>query len=642
MLVVSRSPKNPVLAPTQNRAWESIATFNPSAVREGNTTHLFYRAVARPDALLTPYAGLSTIGHAMCKEDSEIERREQVIMPEEPWERFGCEDPRATFFEGTWYVFYTALGGFPFGPDNIKIAVACGDAPNELSEKHLITPFNAKAAALFPSRIQGEVALLLTAHTDWTEAYPRPTIAIARAKHVEDFFRESYWHDFHEHLGEYALPDLRRKDSDHIEVGAVPIETPQGWLLIYSHIQHYYDESRRLFGIEAVLLDRDDPQKIIGRTEAPFLIPEESYERYGTVPNIVFPSGAVVEGDTLRIYYGAADTTAAEIYLSLSNLLDAMSKEKRLSFVKRVSNEPILSSIPEHPWESKAVFNAASIELEGDVHVLYRAMGEDNTSVLGYARFDDGQTLSERLSDPVYVPRASFELKQGSPTGNSGCEDPRLTQIGDTLYLIYTAYDGAHEPRGAISSISVKDFLEKKFDQFTLPKLLTIEGVTDKDICLFPELVDGKYILIHRIDPNICADFFDDLSFSRLANRCFTLMTPRPGMWDSEKIGAAAPPIKVSEGWLFIYHGIGSDHVYRLGAALLDETGTNIIVRTALPIFEPVLPWEKEGQVGNVVFSCGVTLKDDTLFIYYGGADTAIGIATVSKSALMKKLLSAL
>ncbi|MFK5151241.1 glycosidase, partial [Klebsiella pneumoniae] len=84
----------------------------------------------------------------------------------------------------------------------------------------------------------------------------------------------------------------------------------------------------------------------------------------------------------------------------------------------------------------------------------------------------------------------------------------------------------------------------------------------------------------------------------------------RPGMWDGTKIGIAGTPIRIPEGWLFIYHAVGPDFAYRIGAALIDaETGTRVIARTALPILSPVLPWEKSGQVSNVLFSCGAILR---------------------------------
>jgi predicted GH43/DUF377 family glycosyl hydrolase len=206
------------------------------------------------------------------------------------------------------------------------------------------------------------------------------------------------------------------------------------------------------------------------------------------------------------------------------------------------------------------------------------------------------------------------------------------------LYLAYTAFDGSYA-RGAISSLPVKSFLAHEFN-WSKPFALTPEGVNDKDLCILPELFGGKALIMHRIDPNICAELFAGLPPTRAASSCTEIMGPRPGMWDDEKIGAAAPPIRVDEGWLFIYHGVGADHVYRLGAALLDaETATTVISRTSAPIFSPVLPWEKEGVVNNVVFSCGVILRDDTLYIYYGGGDRAIGVATISKTKLIERLL---
>ncbi|HVW71580.1 MAG TPA: hypothetical protein VHB93_00295 [Candidatus Paceibacterota bacterium] len=639
MLYVSRSSKNPLISPVRWRAWEALAAFNPAAVRKDDVTHLFYRAVARPDVLLTPYAGLSTIGHAVYQDD-DVHDRSQIIIPEQPWEAYGCEDPRATFFEGKWYVFYTALGGFPFGPSNIKVGVAIGSSPTELTEKHLVTPFNAKAATLFPERVNGDAILLLTCHTDYTPEHPRPTIAIARAKNVEDFWNPEYWNRWHETLADHALPELRRNDSEHVEVGASPVMTAKGWLLVYSHIRNYYDEHNRLFGVEAVVLDAHDPQKVVARTPGSIMSPKESYERYGAVPNIVFPTGVVIRGDTLDLFYGAADTVCGMASLFLPDLFDAMDEQYRLNFVKRFSKNPILEPIPEHAWESRCVLNAAAVELNGETHLLYRAQGTDNTSVMGYARVSKDFTVLERLPEPAYVPREPFELKQGDPNGNSGCEDPRLTLMGDTLYLTYTAYDGKTDPRGAVSSIAVSDFLAKRFDRWALPRLLTPEGVTDKDVCLVPGKVGDKYMIIHRIDPNICADVFDDLAFSRPVNRCIEILGPRPGMWDHEKVGAAGPPIRIPEGWLFIYHAIGADKVYRLGAALLDgETATNVISRTVLPILEPVETWERDGVIGNVVFSDGMTLSGDQLAIYYGGADTALGVATVSLSALVRKLV---
>ncbi|MGK3816851.1 hypothetical protein, partial [Enterococcus faecium] len=89
--------------------------------------------------------------------------------------------------------------------------------------------------------------------------------------------------------------------------------------------------------------------------------------------------------------------------------------------------------IAEHGWESAHVLNPTAFEADDDVHILYRAVGPENTSVIGYARSHDGFTIDERLSEPIYGPRADFEMKHAGPTDNSGCEDARVVRVGDRL-----------------------------------------------------------------------------------------------------------------------------------------------------------------------------------------------------------------
>jgi predicted GH43/DUF377 family glycosyl hydrolase len=206
--------------------------------------------------------------------------------------------------------------------------------------------------------------------------------------------------------------------------------------------------------------------------------------------------------------------------------------------------------------------------------------------------------------------------------------------------VAYTAYDGVHPTRAALSSISVKDFVAHRFDKWSTPQLTTPDAINDKDLCVLPEKFGGQYLIIHRINGQICADLLDSLDFSkRRIDRCIEMMAPRKGMWDSEKVGIAGPPLKTPKGWLLIYHGISRNSNYRLGAALLDlRNPTVVLARTADPILEPVMPYEQKGQVQNVVFSCGAVVRKDALLVYYGGADTVLCMAKFS----MKKLLSLL
>ncbi len=634
MYIIRRSTHNPLLSPIFDRQWESIGTFNGCPVQTGKLTHLLYRAQGRPDALMTP-AGISTIGKAISIDGETFQNRRQFIIPEESWEKYGCEDPRATFFEGKYYIFYTALGGIPFGAGNIKVAVAISKNLETVEERHLVTPFNAKAMALFPERINGKITVILTAHTD----EPPAKIAIAQCDRIEELWDLSFWEKWHADLDSHTINPLRFS-QDHVEVGAAPIKTKDGWLLLYSYIQNYFGGGERVFGVEALLLDLKNPTTIVGRTKGPIMVPEAMYERYGAVPNIVFPSGAVLQKNgRLDLYYGAADTTTARASFNITDLLSALVPARRTELAVRAKENPILKPIAEHTWESKAVFNAAAFELGGMTHILYRAMGRDDTSVIGYATSKNGIKITERLPEPIYTPREDFEKK--FHPGNSGCEDPRVTIIGSTIHMAYTAFDGVHATRVALTSISTKDFLARKWNKWTKPMLTTPDNVNDKDTCLFPEKIGGQYMLLHRIDPQLCADLLDTLDFQKQRlTRCIEIMGPRPGMWDSVKIGIAGPPIKTKVGWLLIYHGVSKTSTYRLGAALLDlKNPTVVLSRTVDTILEPLEKYEVEGVIPRAIFSCGSVLQGDTLFIYYGGADTVMAVAKVSVKKLLKVLL---
>ncbi|MDO8518307.1 MAG: hypothetical protein Q7S26_03395 [bacterium] len=636
MYVIRRSPHNPLLSPIVDKQWEARGTFNGCPIKRGNITHLLYRALGRPDALMTP-AGVSTIGKALSLDGKTFQNRRQFIIPVEPWEKYGCEDPRVTFFEGQYIIFYTALGGMPFGPGNIKVAAALSKDLETVDERHLVTPFNAKAMALFPERINGKITVILTAHTD----EPPARIAVAQCDKLEELWDISFWETWHAELDQHTINPLRF-EHDHVEVGAPPIKTKDGWLLFYSYIQNYFGGGReRVFGIEALLLDLKDPHEIIGRTKGPIMVPEEIYEKYGMVPNIVFPSGALLEKNRVDLYYGAADTVCAKASLNLPDLLAAMIPERRVELAIRAKENPILEPVADHPWESRAVFNPGAVDLGGTIHLLYRAMSQDNTSTIGYAATKNGIKIIGRDTTPAYTPKEEFEQKKGPPQGNSGCEDPRLTVLDDTLYMAYTVFDGVHPARAALTSISCKDFLAKKWSTWAKPVLTTPDAFDDKDMCLMPEKIGGQYMLLHRISPQLCADFLDTLDFTKnRINRCIEIMGPRPGCWDSEKIGIAGPPIKTDRGWLLIYHGVSKSTTYRLGAVLLDLKNPSIVIsRTIDTIFEPLEEYERVGQVRNVVFACGVVLRGDTLFIYYGGADTVVGVAKMSLKKLLKILL---
>lgn len=631
MFVVKRSPENPLLTPVHTHPWESAATFNWCPTKYKDKTVVLYRALSEPEILSEHHLRLSTIGYAESKDGTHFSQRKLFLSPQEDWEKYGCEDPRVTKLGNKYYIFYTALSGYPFNADNIKVAVATTKDFKKVDERHLVTPFNAKAMVLFPEKINGKLAAFLTVNTD----RPPSRIAYVEFKKEEDLWNQKIWDKWYQKLDKDSV-ELRRNDDDHLEIGAPPIKTKLGWLLIYSHIQHYYDPGRRTFGIEAALLDLKNPKNVIAKTKGPFIVPEEHYEIVGSVPNITFPSGGMIRGKNLEVYYGATDTYSCKATINLDNFLNSLVGEKK--FFERSKQNPILKPRPEKDFETNGVFNPGAIEVDGNIHILYRAFSNKNSSTLGYARTKNGEKIIERSDNPIYTPQASFEGK-GLEHGG-GVEDPRLTIFGDTLYVLYTAFDG-NIPQPAITSIKVRDFLAKKW-AWKEPKLLTPQ-VVNKDTCLLPKKVGGKYMIFHRLEGTICADFSSSLDFDKdsYLNKCIEVLHPRPGTWDSSKVGIASPPIETKEGWLMFYHGVSKNSHYRIGAVLLDlKDPTVVLARTSQPVFQPTAEYERSGVVDNVVFPCGLINRGGTLYLYYGAADYVVGVAKAKLSDVLKMLKS--
>lgn len=641
MYVVKRSHHNPILVPDRDHYWEAFATFNMSVLKKGKTYYGVYRAISAVDRLRT-LQQVSMIGLGKSKDGIHFEERIRFITPKEEWEKYGCEDPRITYFEGNYYIFYTALSKYPFEASGIKVALAISKDLKKVHERHLVTPFNAKAMTLFPERINGKITVIVSVNTDM----PPTKIAIAQVDRIEELWNKKFWEKWYTDIDKHVI-DLKRSSSDHVEVGATPIKTRYGWFLLYSHIQNYFPSDRnldRIFGIEAVLLDFNNPLKILGSTRGPILVPREPYELLGHVPDIVFPTGAILEKDTLFIYYGAADTTTCMAHVNMTDLISTMRPETSEKWrFRRFKNNPIITPDKTHPWEAQATFNPAALRIgkgkNMTTHILYRALSMDNTSSIGYASSKDGFTIDERLKEPVYVPREDFELKKIAG-GNSGCEDPRLTKIGKTIYMCYTAFDGIGPPRVAVTSIREEDFLLKNW-KWEKPIIITPAGFDDKDTCIFPEKTKGRYFILHRVGDEICGDHLKSLNFkTETIQKCIRIIGPRINKWDSLKVGISAPPIKTKYGWLLLYHGISKNyHTYRIGAVLLDLNDPAITLsRTSDSMFEPEESYEKVGIVNNVVFPCGMTLKDGLLYIYYGGADMVVGVATMELDIILTAL----
>jgi len=308
--------------------------------------------------------------------------------------------------------------------------------------------------------------------------------------------------------------------------------------------------------------------------------------------------------------------------------------------LSRFAANPIVESIKEHPWESKSVFNPGVINLEGRVYLIYRAWGEDNISRLGLAVSENGFKFTERLEEPIFEPKRTSEAR--------GCEDPRLTLIDGRLYMVYTAYDGL-VAQIALASIGVNDFLNHRWGAWHRHGLV-FPGFTDKDGTLFPERFDGRFAMLHRVDPHIWITFSSHLRCPWPRKEHKIVAGPATGMaWDGRKIGAGAQPIKTKYGWLLITHGSNHTHVYRLGVMLLDLSDPRILLyRSPNSILEPTEKCEI-GEPGthcvpNVVFTCGAVPREgnkemldaeDEVLVYYGAADSAVAVATAKVADLI-------
>jgi predicted GH43/DUF377 family glycosyl hydrolase len=224
--------------------------------------------------------------------------------------------------------------------------------------------------------------------------------------------------------------------------------------------------------------------------------------------------------------------------------------------------------------------------------------------------------------------------------GLGGAEDPRLTLINDTIYMLYvTLYSGL--PQLTITSIKKSDFLSRNWN-WQEPKNISPPGVIVKSGVLFPEKIKNKYAIFYRIFPNIWIDYVDDLNFpgGKYLNGKPCIMV-RKNSWDSRKIGAGAPPIKTKYGWLLIYYGVDEADAlkYKIGAMLLDlEDPCKVLTRPAEPILEPNEWYENRGHKPGIVYPCGAVVKDGKLLIYYGGADSVVGVAYADFNEFLEAL----
>ncbi len=299
--------------------------------------------------------------------------------------------------------------------------------------------------------------------------------------------------------------------------------------------------------------------------------------------------------------------------------------------LKRHPASPLLLPDPLSAWECYNVFNPAVLYHNGLFHMWYRAQGLDWISRIGYAVSADGIQWN-RLREPVLAPTDG--------TDSRGVEDPRVVWLDGRLTMTYTAYgrdfSGAqptHAGGGILPMIAVSD------NGITWQRLGPIvRGEDNKDHVLFPRRVNGRYAALHRRWPNVWIAYSDDLLTWREEDMAL-LYGPRVAeadAWDRKSVGSNGVPIETEHGWLLLNHGYNDDHIYKFGVVLVDlDDPTRIISRPRTAVFAPQELWELKGDVPNVVFSCANPVVDGTVYVYYGGGDHVIGLATCSLAKLL-------
>ncbi len=337
--------------------------------------------------------------------------------------------------------------------------------------------------------------------------------------------------------------------------------------------------------------------------------------------------------------------------------------------LKRAKENPILSPNKDIGWESKAVFNPAAILDDDKVYLLYRAIGEYDTYIsrIGLAISNDGVNFERKNENPVIEPQDDYD--------RWACEDPRVTKIDDTFYITYVAlsvrireggkptYEIIHNLNSQTALVTTKDFV--KFERHGI---ITPKNSDNRDVVIFPEKIDGKFVILHR-PHRWCKNWFKDPKSKKIDVAIpvpFEELPHRPATWiayssdlkswsncellirssheNDEKTGPGAPPIKTDKGWLLIYHHVKKDEkgriIYTAKAALLDlKNPSKIIAKIPYPILFPKEEYEVKGDVNNVVFPTGVLVKDGELFVYYGTADKYCGLATIKLDEIIDELL---
>ncbi len=331
-----------LLKPTKNE-FENLSVFNPGILQEGNTVHVVYRAIDKNHK--------SCLGYARLEGPTKLVERwkKPFLYPKYKYEKLGIEDARLTKIDGIIYMTYVvhdgknAMTAYRFGKDIFKLKKGGIISPQftynkvgklfgytELKDdyytfKSYYTDYVGKDVLVwdkdgffFPEKINNKYVFMHRI---------LPDIQIAYAKHLYFYRTKEYWERNIKKLANYVVMEPQRGwETRHIGGGAPPIRTKYGWLLLYHGVEP--KNQGRIYRAGGVILNLENPTKVIARTIKPFMSPEKKYESKGHVNNVVFPTGTAIFEGRLYIYYGTADSKIAVASTNLEKFCKEILKNK--------------------------------------------------------------------------------------------------------------------------------------------------------------------------------------------------------------------------------------------------------------------------------------------------------------------------
>lgn len=295
---------------------------------------------------------------------------------------------------------------------------------------------------------------------------------------------------------------------------------------------------------------------------------------------------------------------------------------------KRFEGNPVLTA-GDLPCKAFYILNPGAIKFGGEYLLLVDVFHVEGGIIFWLARSSNGHDFKFDPA-PVKWPR-SYDWWE-----ENGAYDPRITRIGEEYFIMYGSYNNQLGTRVGI--VKTGDFVN--FERVSI-----CSEINNRNGVLFPEKINGLYCRLDRPfagDESSPCDMW--MSFSPdlvYWGECRPVMTTRAAHWDQLKLGGGAPPIRVKEGWLCIYHGVSGScdgSIYSLFAAILDyREPWKVLARSKHPVLFPEMPYERDGRVANVVFTCNAIVEaDQTVKIYYGAADTCIGLAEAKLNELVE------